>query len=134
MPEESATPSVPPPERAGQRGKEEDASPVGIIRQPFDLSFTAEQGKLRVAFNSLLGSDQFLLLRYLTLENTARVGPPISRTVASGLGPRPEQVPAARPTNAAPANSLNVILGRELVKASMRIEIIDFPRPEEPKT
>jgi hypothetical protein len=134
LPEESAAPPTPQPERAGQRGKEADASPVGIIRQPFDLSFTAEQGKLRVAFNSLLRSDQFLLLRYLTLENTARVGPPISRAVASSTGSRPEQVPAVRPANAAPANSLNVILGRELVKASMRIEIIDFPRPEEPKT
>jgi hypothetical protein len=54
--------------------------------------------------------------------------------VASSSGSRSEQVLAARPENAAPANSLNVILGRELVKASMRIEIIDFPRPEEPKT
>jgi hypothetical protein len=89
---------------------------------------------LRVAFNSLLGSDQFLLIRYLSLENTTRVGPPISRAVASSSGSRSEQVLAARPEKAAPANSLNVILGRELIKASMRIEIIDFPRREEPKT
>jgi hypothetical protein len=135
LPEEfSAPPPAAQPERAGQRDKEIKASLVGIVRQPFDLSFTAEQGKLRVAFNSLLGSDQFLLIRYLNLENTARVGPPITRTLASNSGPRPDQVPAAKPPNAATANSLNVILGRESVKASMRIEIIDFPRPEEPKT
>jgi hypothetical protein len=133
LPEESSAPPPPKPERSVQRGKEADASPVGIIRQPFDLSFTAEQGKLRVAFNSLLGSDQFLLIRYLALENNVRVGPPISR-VASGSGSRSDQTPAARPPNAAAANSLNVILGRELVKASMRIEIIDFPPPAEPKT
>jgi hypothetical protein len=54
--------------------------------------------------------------------------------VASSSGSRSEQVLAARPEKAAPANSLNVILGRELIKASMRIEIIDFPRREEPKT
>ncbi|MET0223183.1 MAG: Amuc_1100 family pilus-like protein [Terrimicrobium sp.] len=133
LPEEFSAPPTPKPERA-QRGKEPEATPVEIIRQPFDLSFTAEQGKLRVAFNSLLGSDQFLLIRYLSLENTTRVGPPISRAVASSSGSRSEQVLAARPEKAAPANSLNVILGRELIKASMRIEIIDFPRREEPKT
>jgi hypothetical protein len=134
LPEESSAPPAAQPERAGQRDKEAGASPVGIIRQPFDLGFTSEQGKLRVAFNSLLGSDQFLLIRYLTFENTARVGPPISRVVASSSASRPDQGPAARTANAAPGNSLNVILGRELVKVSMRIEIIDFPRPEEPKT
>jgi hypothetical protein len=133
LPEESSAPPAPKPERTAQRGHEAEASAVGMIRQPFDLSFTAEQGKLRVAFNALLGSDQFLLIRYLALENSARVGPPISR-VASGSGARPDQAPAARPPNVAPANSLNVILGRELVKASMRIEIIDFPPPEEPNT
>ena len=132
--EESAAPPAPKPEGGAQRGKEADAPPVGIVRQPFDLSFTAEQGKLRVAFNSLLGSDQFLLIRYLTLENTSRVGPPISRVVASSSGSRPGQPSIARPENAPPANNLNVILGRELVKASMRIEIIDFPRPDPPKT
>ena len=134
LPEESSAPLAPKQEGAAQRGKEPEASAVGIIRQPFDLSFTAEQGKLRVAFNSLLGTDQFLLVRYLTLENTARVGPPISRVVASSPAPRSEQAPGARPESSAPANNLNVILGRELVKASMRIEIIDFPRPEQPRT
>ena len=134
LPEEFSALPTPQPERTAQRGEETDASLVGIVRQPFDLSFTAEQGKLRVAFNSLLGSDRFLLIRYLSLENTARVGPPIARAVASSSGSRSDQVPAARPQNATPANSLNVILGRELVKASMRIEIIYFPRPEEPKT
>jgi hypothetical protein len=134
LPEEFSAPPTPQPERAAQRGTETDASLVGIVRQPFDLSFTAEQGKLRVAFNSLLASDQFLLVRYLSLENTAQVGPPITRTVASSSGSRSDQVPAAKLQNAAPANSLNVILGRELIKASMRIEVIDFPRPEQPKT
>ena len=134
LPEESSGAPPPKPESAPQRGKEADASPVGIIRQPFDLSFTSEQGKLRVAFNSLLNSDQFLLIRYLALENTARVGPPVSRAVASSPGSRPDQVPAAKMESVTPANTLNVILGRELIKASMRIEIIDFPRPEQPKS
>ncbi len=66
LPEESpaAPPASPPAEGNRQPGKEPDTSAI-IRRQPFDLAFTAEQGKLRVAFNSLLGSDQFLLVRNL---------------------------------------------------------------------
>ena len=93
-----------------------------------------------MAFNSLLDSDQFLIVRNLAVQNTARVGPPISRRVA------PSQPPLSTPPAGgsderggallgrrlqpqkraeAPAK-LNVILGRELVKTSMRIEIVDF--------
>jgi hypothetical protein len=133
--EESSTPATPKQGEGGtQRGKEDEAGPAGIVRLPFDLSFTAEQGKLRVAFNALLDSDQFLLVRYLTLENTARVGPPISRAVASSQPLRSGQPTGARSEGASAGNNLNVILGRELVKVSMRIEIIDFPPPEQPKT
>jgi hypothetical protein len=145
LPEESAAPSPQKTEEAPQRGKRSEPKQADFKRQPFDLAFTAEQGKLRVAFNSLLGSDQFLIVRNLALQNTARVGPPISRQgSASGALPTPpanystapgEQSPAGaiRPQRTgAAASELNVILGRELVKASMRIEIIDFSPPPGP--
>jgi hypothetical protein len=147
LPEESAT--VPAPQKTEepqQRDRKPEAKPSGFKRLPFDLAFTAEQGKLRVAFNSLLDSDQFLIVRNLALQNTARVGPPVFRQ--SGASASPPRLPANQP--AAPAEhspggaiiaqggqdaagELNVILGRELVKASMRIEIIDFSTPSEPK-
>ncbi len=144
LPEESVT----VPQKAGepqQRGRQPEAKPGAFKRQPFDLAFTAEQGKLRVAFNSLLDSDQFLIVRNLTLQNTARVGPPVS--ARSGAGAALPRLPASDPTAQAEpsvggasslqdrptaASELNVILGRELVKASMRIEIIDFSPLSDP--
>ncbi|HET7238797.1 MAG TPA: Amuc_1100 family pilus-like protein [Terrimicrobiaceae bacterium] len=127
LPEEaSALPASPPAEGKAPRGKQPEVTPIGLARQPFDLAFTAEQGKLRVAFNSLLHADQFLLVRNLSFENTARVGPPISREVPASAATM-ENPPGASPQASAATNNLNVILGRELVKASLRIEMIDFP-------
>jgi hypothetical protein len=141
LPEESAVPASQKTEEPRQRGGQAETKTDGLRRLPFDLAFTAEQGKLRVAFNSLLDSDQFLIVRNLALQNTARIGPPVSGQ--SGALPR-------LPTPASPAprtpgsatneqsasgtpDELNVILGRERVKASMRIEIIDLPTPAEQK-
>lgn len=120
--------------------KQPDSQPKGFEALPFDLAFTAEQGKVRVAFNSLLDSDQFLIVRNLAMQNTARVGPPVSRESATGIPPKAPAaaaVPGANTGGAAAArgvpsaNELDVILGRELVKASLRVEIIDFPKLSE---
>ena len=120
--------------------KQPDSQPKGFEALPFDLAFTAEQGKVRVAFNSLLDSDQFLIVRNLAMQNTARVGPPVSRESATGIPPKAPAaaaVPAATTGGAAAArgvpsaNELDVILGRELVKASLRVEIIDFSKLSE---
>lgn len=136
LPEESSSTPAAAQQAEGtpQRTKEPEVGPADIKRQPFDLAFTAEQGKLRVAFNSLLGSDQLLLIRHLTLENTSRLGPPISREVTPGPAPPSNQPSGATPESPAAATDLNVILGRESVKASMRIEIIEFPKTEQPKS
>ena len=132
LPEESsaAPPAAQPSEKSPQRGKEPEG--LGVNRQPFDLAFTAEQGKLRVAFNSLLGSDQFLLVRNLTLENTSRVGPSISRGGTSNSATVANQPAGSSAERSAAGNNLNVILGRELVKASLRLEIINFPANGQP--
>ncbi|HEY5706846.1 MAG TPA: Amuc_1100 family pilus-like protein [Terrimicrobiaceae bacterium] len=145
LPEESS--AAPTPQKAEEpqrRARQPEAKPSVVKSLPFDLAFTAEQGKLRVAFNSLLDSDQFLIVRNLALQNTARLGPAVARQ--SGAGTAPPRPPADRQAappeqsasggaagQGAPAGELNVILGRELVKASMRIEIIDFSTPPEPK-
>jgi hypothetical protein len=145
LPEESSA-APQKTEEPQQRGRQPEAKPSAFKRLPFDLAFTAEQGKLRVAFNSLLDSNQFLIVRNLALQNTARVGPPVSRQ--SGASAASSRLPAnhpAAPPEQSPAGAiiaqggqdsaseLNVILGRELVKASMRIEIIDFSTPSEPR-
>jgi hypothetical protein len=144
--EESSTAPTSQSEEARKRGNQPTPKPNSYTRLPFDLAFTAEQGKLQLAFNSLLDSDYFLIVRNLAVQNTARVGPAISRPdgLARVTATPPTKEPTARaerspddkgsaPGGSAPSESLNVILGRELVKASMRIEIIDFSRPPEPK-
>jgi hypothetical protein len=146
LPEESAAAAAAPKSEEPQRGGNSGTKPSGFRRLPFDLAFTAEQGKLRLAFNSLLDSDRFLIVRNLALQNTARIGPPVFRQ--SGTGAAPSKLATNHP--AAPAeqasggsiiaqgdqdtaSELNVILGRELVKAAMRIEIIDFSPASEPR-
>jgi hypothetical protein len=139
LPEESS----PPPKKSDepQKGGGE-SKPDDLRLLPFDLAFTAEQGKLRVAFNSLLDSDQFLIVRNLAVQNTARVGPSISRQ-SGASGSLPANDPPAlgeqgsggantRRASQAPA-TLNVILGREQVRAALRIEVVDFSTAPAPK-
>lgn len=104
-------------------------APAKIVdRFPFDLAFTAEQSKFRVAFNSLLSSEQFLIVRALHVQNSNPAGPPVAGA---------EQAPGAAPAATAPAagvQDLNVILGRELVQVALRIEMISFAKlPEAQK-
>jgi hypothetical protein len=142
LPEESAA----PPKKTDEPQKRGEAKPEGLKLLPFDLAFTAEQGKFRVAFNSLLDSDQFLIVRNLAVQNTARVGPPISRQSGgsatlpglpandpSALGEQASSGVANTPRTSRTPATLNVILGREQVKASLRIEIVDFSTPAPPK-
>jgi hypothetical protein len=139
LPEESAASPATPTKELRKEDDSSQSNPIGYARQPFDLAFTAEQGKLRLAFNSLLDSEYFLIVRNLAVQNTMRVGPPIARQAGASapLSPPPTDGQTAREEHSSgtasrvqkdqPAiGTLNVILGRELVKASLRIEIIDF--------
>jgi len=95
---------------------------------PFEISFTAEQSKFRVAFNSLLANEQFLIVRSLSLQNSATQAP--ARGGAESLAPKPTPDPfAAGAPTGTEQKGLQVILGRELVQATMRLEIIDFAEP-----
>lgn len=114
--EESNAPAAP----AGKG----DAKPASLVRLPFNIVFTAEQPKFRVAFNSLMNSDQFLIVRAMNVQNSSPAGPPVVQAEKSGAGAAP---------GAADNNDLNVILGREMIKVAMRIEIIDFPAVAEPQ-
>ena len=117
LPQESATAS------AGQR--KPDTEPA-LSSFPFDISFTAEQPKFRVAFNSLLGSDQFLIVRSLDIHNSvpqapAKKGadPVASNPLAAGAGTAPGKGPA----------NMQVILGREVLKVTLHLEILNFAQP-----
>lgn len=109
---------------------EANSQPI-LARSSFQIAFTAEQSKLRVALDSLLGSDQFLIIRTLMIENTSPQAPP--RKLA-------DEEPSSRaivPSQSADVDlhngNLQVILGRELVKATLRLEMLDFDDPPSAK-
>jgi hypothetical protein len=104
-----------------------DSSETVIKRFPFDISFTAEQGKFRAVFNSLLGSDPFLIIRSLGIQNTSPQAP----AKASGEAPAKLENPfgATAGDKRDEKKSLQVILGRELLKATLRMEMLDFAQP-----
>lgn len=122
LPQETGGTPAAPAEGQSARPRPNDAPKV-VESFPFEIAFKAEQGKVRVAFNSLLNKDQFLIVRSLELENSAPLPP--SRGTA--------QTPENSSINALfgvqtnqPASNLKVILGRELVQATLRLEVVDF--------
>ncbi|MEI8386297.1 MAG: Amuc_1100 family pilus-like protein [Verrucomicrobiota bacterium] len=115
LPQESLSPS------GGQKKQDPSELPV-ISRFPFDISFTAEQPKFRVAFNSLLGSDQFLIVRSLDIHNSTAQAPSKKSTepassnpLAAGAGAQGKDQP-----------NMQVILGRESLKVTLHLEMLDF--------
>ena len=92
-----------------------------LLRYPFEISFTAEQSKFRVAFNDLLGSAQFIIVRTMSITNTS----PVSPTIAG----KSEELASRNPLNPAaaqPDNGIKIIFGREQVEAKLNLEILDF--------
>lgn len=127
LPEESGATRAAAP--AGPGGGQPQAPAQKMVESfPFDISFTADQGKFRVAFNSLIDSKQFLIVRSLNVENTSPLGPPVTAADPSTQGSSAS--PEAGGTN----NSLNVLLGRELVKVSLRLEMVQFNFPTKEET
>lgn len=105
-------------------------APAKVLeRFPFDIAFTAEQSKFRVALNSLLGSDQFLIIRALNVQNSSTTAPAIATESAESNAGSPQAAPAA----GGGQQNLNVILGRELVQVAARIEMIEFTEAPEAK-
>ncbi len=117
----------------GNAAAQKAAGPAKMLeRFPFDIAFTAEQSKFRVALNSLLSADQFLIIRALNVQNSSMTAP----AIASAGGDSAAATPQAAPATASGADSqqnLNVILGRELVQVAVRIEMIEFTEIPEAK-
>ncbi|MEI6277894.1 MAG: Amuc_1100 family pilus-like protein [Verrucomicrobiae bacterium] len=119
---------LPLPEEAGKSSgtRRPDASESVLKRFPFDISFTAEQGKFRAVFNSLLGSSPFLIVRSLEIKNSNLQAP----AKASGDPASKSADPlAATAGDNEEKKSLQVILGRELLKVALRLEMLDFAEP-----
>jgi len=122
LPEEGAAKSPAPAKKANAE------EPV-FQRFPFDVSFTAEQGEVRVAFNSLLGPEQFLIVRSVSIQNSSPQAP-VKAAAENAAQANPFAAGTDKP---AEKKSLQVILGRELIKATLRLEMLDFSEPAAPK-
>jgi hypothetical protein len=104
----------------------------GIVdRFLFDISFTADQSKFRVIFNAIQKSNRFLVIRALNISNTSQEGPSVQQENA----PTTSVTATGLPGTSEGSNQLNVLLGREQVKVSLRMEMLDFtvPTPEAKK-
>jgi len=105
--------------------------PSIVDRYLFDISFTADQSKSRVILNSILKSERFLIIRALNVSNTSQEGPPVAQETAVSAGGAGTEVAGSQGAGGPASKELNVILGRELVEVSLRLEMIDFtPTPE----
>jgi len=120
LPEESAAPQP--------TGRKKDEAPEPVFRRfKFDIAFTAEQGKVRTVVNTILAPAQFLIIRSVSLQNTSPTAP---AKAAAESAAQPANPFAAAGTD---KKSLQVILGRELLKVTLRLEMFDFAEPAAPK-
>ena len=94
-----------------------------ISTKTFIITFTAPQEKLLTAFNMVQEADEFLLIRSLTLDNTSPQ-PPLRAQSGDSSKTTGIPVPGASEKN---SETIQAILGRESVMASLSIEILDFP-------
>lgn len=94
-----------------------------ISTKTFIITFTAPQEKLLTAFNMVQEADEFLLIRSLTLDNTSPQ-PPLRAHSGDASKTTGIPVPGASENN---SETIQALLGRESVTASLTIEILDFP-------
>lgn len=127
----ASLPQESPSATSGSGKKKNESDESVLSRFPFDIAFSAEQGKFRVAFNSLLGADQFLIVRSLEIQNSNPVAPSKKNT-ATASSPQ-NAFPGGSGSPEADPESLRVILGRELLKATLRMEMLDFTEPNTSK-
>lgn len=131
------------PAAQGQRAEnaqnaKESTEPILVIN-PIDISFRAEQARVRQALNGIVTSDRFFIIRSLTIQNTQTEGPArqaaASATSAdSGANNAfAELLGNNQAQSAAPRSTLSVIVGRELVNVNTRIEMIGFNLPKNKK-
>ena len=124
-------PSVPPAPPAKPGARAESPKAPTISTKTFSITFTAPQEKLLTAFNIIQESPEFLLIRSLTLDNTSPQPPPRPQSGGASASPSIPVPGGSRKSS----ETIQAILGRESVTASLIVEILDFPDWEsEPST
>jgi len=101
-----------------------------VVKNFLDLEIRGDQGRIRPAFNNLLQQPQFLLIRAVEFHNSSKEGPPKGGTTTAspaGQGGDIADLFASAEGAATPTTELNVILGREIITAKFRLELVEFP-------
>ena len=113
----------PTPAPAAKPGSTPAPKAPAISNKTFTIAFTAAQEKLITAFNMIQNADEFLLIRSLTMDNTSPQPPPRTQP-----GDPSQNLGISMPVSATSApETIQAVLGRESVTASLTIEILDFP-------
>lgn len=128
----SAQPS-PQPSRnlPGSRPQRDGGSHV-VTANSFEIIFVADQSVVRSALDYIVNAEQFFIIRYLNVQNSALEGPKRAEE------PQPAQAAAAAPDTLAAltggtgtgtgtgAPHVRVLVGREKLTVALRIEMITF--------
>lgn len=142
----SRAPAPAPTPASKRASKKRDREPASepppaplLVKRTFDVTFRAKQGKFRQAFNDLLDSPDFLIVRAMQIENSQQEGPLIGGGPQGGalLPPPPNPDSPAALLAAEPSDSteptqptdLRMVVGRETLLITLRIEALDFEFP-----
>lgn len=108
------------PKTAPHKNEAPPADPIPF--DSFSLGITASQASFVKAFDKILGSPGFLVVRSMTIQNT-------NPEPAPKAGPEQPATPAstAHSQKAASPDKLPIIFGSESIKATINLEAPDFP-------
>ncbi len=107
-------------------------NPENVLQKSvWEIAVTGEQARVRNAFNGLLDSPQFLVIRSLQFANSSKQGPPrTDPSVESEVDPSAQTFDGSLPSLPMPddpsGQTLPVILGREQVEMKVQFELLDF--------
>jgi hypothetical protein len=88
----------------------------------FVIVFNADQANTRSALNYIANADQFFIIRDLNIENSAQEGPAKEGDAAAAAPPADPSQPAAAPGQP----GIKLLVGRETLTVSLKIEMITF--------
>jgi len=96
-----------------------------LTKDLLDLTFTAEQGRVRLAVNSLLNSPQFAIIRAIRIQNSSPQGALKEVGTAETPGASAPEGVSSAPSASSP-KALNMVFGREKITAQLRVELVNF--------
>jgi len=118
---------LPEEQNPSPANQKKDVSTRPVNRFPFEIAFEAEQQRFNLFLNWLMKAKQFFVIRAIVVQNTNPVGPPRNETGANGTQAATTAVPNETPNT---KSTLRVIAGREHVRVTARIDMVDFVPPQ----